>query len=270
MWFTRRTTIFAARARFRLAKAVSRSSLALPPHKVAPPNTGSLINFRPFRRAKARAGGQEGKAGGEDAVSGFAGRVMEQLALRVSAAAPGGLAPLGADPRLARHAPAMRPISSSFALRKSDWLVEMNFLSNATRQKQRRTSTLRLMRSSAGTLSALGRKRGAAQGVWGVMAGSLSSVRLWKNLLTTTSHHGKSTGMTATIIRQKQQAQPFKPFDLLLPGAKRVRVPHPDYIFVSPSGRFAEVWDVDDNITTLDVRRILGVEEKRGTRRSAK
>ncbi len=76
--------------------------------------------------------------------------------------------------------------------------------------------------------------------------------------------------MTATIIRQKQQAHPFKPFDLLLPGAKRVRVPHPDYIFVSPSGRFAEVWDVDDNITTLDVRLILGVEEKRGTRRTAK
>lgn len=76
--------------------------------------------------------------------------------------------------------------------------------------------------------------------------------------------------MTATIIRQKQQAHPFKPFDLLLPGAKRVRVPHPDYIFVSPSGRFAEVWDADDNITTLDVRLIVGVDEKRGTRRTAK
>ena len=76
--------------------------------------------------------------------------------------------------------------------------------------------------------------------------------------------------MTASIMRQKRQAQPFRPFDLLLPGAKRVRGPHPDYIFVSPNGRFAEVWDVDDNITTLDVRLILGVEEKRGTRRTAK
>ena len=69
--------------------------------------------------------------------------------------------------------------------------------------------------------------------------------------------------MTASIIRKKQQAVPFIPFDFLLAGEKRIHVPHPDYMFISPSGRFAEVSDKNDDETTLDVFLILGVQDHR-------
>ena len=69
--------------------------------------------------------------------------------------------------------------------------------------------------------------------------------------------------MNAAVIRKKQQAHPFVPFDILLPGEKRVHVPHPDYLFISPSGRYVEVWDMDDDITTLSATLILGLKESR-------
>lgn len=69
--------------------------------------------------------------------------------------------------------------------------------------------------------------------------------------------------MRAGVIRKKQQAQPFVPFDILLPGEQRVHVPHPDYLFISPSGRYVEVWDMDDDITTLSATLILGLKESR-------
>ena len=67
--------------------------------------------------------------------------------------------------------------------------------------------------------------------------------------------------MHAAVIRKKQQAQPFVPFDILLPGEQRVHVPHPDYLFISPSGRYVEVWDENDDETTLSTTLILGLKE---------
>ena len=69
--------------------------------------------------------------------------------------------------------------------------------------------------------------------------------------------------MHAAVIRKKQQAHPFVPFDILLPGEQRVHVPHPDYLFISPSGRYVEVWDMDDDETTLTTPLILGLKDSR-------
>ena len=69
--------------------------------------------------------------------------------------------------------------------------------------------------------------------------------------------------MHAAVIRKKQQAHPFVPFDILLPGEQRVHVPHPDYLFISPSGRYVEVWDMDDDETTLTTTLILGLKDSR-------
>ena len=69
--------------------------------------------------------------------------------------------------------------------------------------------------------------------------------------------------MRAAVIRKKQQALPFVPFDILLPGEKRVHVPHPDFLFISPSGRYVEVWDENDDETTLTTTLILGLKESR-------
>jgi hypothetical protein len=69
--------------------------------------------------------------------------------------------------------------------------------------------------------------------------------------------------MTATELRNWQRANPFVPFQLLLPGEKRLNVPHPDFLTISPSGRIAEVWDKDDSRVTLDVFLILGIQQVR-------
>ena len=76
--------------------------------------------------------------------------------------------------------------------------------------------------------------------------------------------------MNAAIIRKKQQAHPFVPFDILLPGEQRVHVPHPDFLFISPSGRYVEVWDKEDDITTLTTTLILGLKESRKAGRRAR
>ena len=47
--------------------------------------------------------------------------------------------------------------------------------------------------------------------------------------------------MTATELKNWQRANPFVPFDILLPGEKRINVPYPDFISISPTGRLAEV-----------------------------
>ena len=74
--------------------------------------------------------------------------------------------------------------------------------------------------------------------------------------------------MTATRIRDLMHAVPFKPFKIHLPGSKKIRVPHPDFITVSPSGRTAIVFGPKDETYDVDVFLItaLEVEPSRSTK----
>ena len=66
-------------------------------------------------------------------------------------------------------------------------------------------------------------------------------------------------------------AVPFKPFKIHLPESKKIRVPHPDFITVSPSGRTAIVYGPKDETYTVDVLLITALEiEAPRTRRTAK
>ena len=66
-------------------------------------------------------------------------------------------------------------------------------------------------------------------------------------------------------------AVPFKPFKIHLAGSKKIRVPHPDFITVSPSGRTAIVYGPKDETYTVDVLLITALEiEAPRTRRTAK
>ena len=66
--------------------------------------------------------------------------------------------------------------------------------------------------------------------------------------------------MTVTRIRELWHAVPFKPFKIHLPGSKKIRVPHPDFITVSPSGRTAIVFGPKDETYTVDVFLITALE----------
>ena len=55
-------------------------------------------------------------------------------------------------------------------------------------------------------------------------------------------------------------AVPFKPFKIHLPGSKKIRVPHPDFVSVAPSGRTAMVYGPKDEVYTVDVFLITALE----------
>jgi hypothetical protein len=59
--------------------------------------------------------------------------------------------------------------------------------------------------------------------------------------------------MTANRIRKLLHAVPFAPFKIHLPGGEKLRVPHPDFMSVAPSGRIAVVIGSKDEVYTLHV-----------------
>ncbi len=69
--------------------------------------------------------------------------------------------------------------------------------------------------------------------------------------------------MTATRLRKMWQTTPFVPFKILLPGGKALRVTHPEFLSISPSGRIAHVWKDGDDYTAVDVFLITALEHER-------
>ena len=55
-------------------------------------------------------------------------------------------------------------------------------------------------------------------------------------------------------------AVPFKPFKVHLPGSKKIRVPHSDFISISPSGRIVVIHGAKDEVYTVDVFLITALE----------
>ena len=70
----------------------------------------------------------------------------------------------------------------------------------------------------------------------------------------------KHEAMTPNRIRELLHAVPFTPFKIHLPGGDKIRVPHPDFMSVSPSGRIAVVFGPKDQTYTLDVFLITALE----------
>jgi hypothetical protein len=67
--------------------------------------------------------------------------------------------------------------------------------------------------------------------------------------------------VTATELRKFLHRAPFVPFDIVVPGReKTIRVPHSDFMSISPSGRIAHVWLNDEDSASLDIFLITAVE----------
>jgi len=52
--------------------------------------------------------------------------------------------------------------------------------------------------------------------------------------------------MVIESIREFNRAIPFKPYELRMAGGERFKVPHPDFISISPKGSFVVVIDSKD------------------------
>jgi hypothetical protein len=66
--------------------------------------------------------------------------------------------------------------------------------------------------------------------------------------------------MTAAELREYWHRSPFVPFEIVVPGRKKIRVPHPDFLSISPSGQIAHVWKTDDSGASLDIFLITAIE----------
>ena len=59
--------------------------------------------------------------------------------------------------------------------------------------------------------------------------------------------------MTIEQLRATREAQPFRPFTLYLAGGRSYRVPHRDYLSMSPSGRTVIIYQNDESFSILDL-----------------
>ena len=77
--------------------------------------------------------------------------------------------------------------------------------------------------------------------------------------------------MRADDIRKLQDAIPFRPFSLVLADGRAFRVPHPDFLSVSPKGTALSLWDEDGSIGSyLDVALVAEVRMASGRPKRSK
>ena len=61
-------------------------------------------------------------------------------------------------------------------------------------------------------------------------------------------------------IRNLLRARPFVPFTVHLPEGRSVKVTHPDFALLSPTGRTLLAYDTDESFNMIDVMLIASVE----------
>jgi hypothetical protein len=77
--------------------------------------------------------------------------------------------------------------------------------------------------------------------------------------------------MRADDIRKLQDAVPFRPFSLVLADGRAFRVPHPDFLSVSPKGTALSLWDEDGSIGNyLDIALVAEIRMRASSTRRSK
>lgn len=78
--------------------------------------------------------------------------------------------------------------------------------------------------------------------------------------------------MVLTSIRESNRAVPFKPHEIRKVGGESFKVPHPDFVFISPKGSFVLLVDANDCPHHLSTLLIESVSLRNGqhTRKSGK
>ena len=59
--------------------------------------------------------------------------------------------------------------------------------------------------------------------------------------------------MTATEFQKLQRADPFSPYRIRLADGKTIRVPHPDFVAISPTGRMVTAYSADGEMHIIDI-----------------
>jgi hypothetical protein len=59
--------------------------------------------------------------------------------------------------------------------------------------------------------------------------------------------------MTIQQLRGAHKAIPFKPFTVHMADGRAFPVPHPDFLFMSPTGRTVIICQEDDEFSILDL-----------------
>jgi len=74
--------------------------------------------------------------------------------------------------------------------------------------------------------------------------------------------------MDLATVKRLVEARPFKPFKLVLTSDRRLDVPHPEFISLSPVSPTALVWHKDGGGEHVDLRLVVSVKTKaNGTKR---
>ncbi len=68
--------------------------------------------------------------------------------------------------------------------------------------------------------------------------------------------------MKADTLRELIEANPFKPFSINLADGRALKVPHRDFISVSPNARMLTVWDQRDTANLIDLMLVIGFHVK--------
>ena len=70
--------------------------------------------------------------------------------------------------------------------------------------------------------------------------------------------------MTSEQLRATRESHPFRPFTIHLADGRSYRVPHRDYVSMSPSGRTVIVYQNDEAFSILDRLLVTELAEERG------
>jgi hypothetical protein len=73
--------------------------------------------------------------------------------------------------------------------------------------------------------------------------------------------------LVAATVREFKRAKPFKPFEIRVAGGERHKVPHPDYVFISPFDSFVIVFGRDGSPHQLNAPFIEKVGVRKGRKR---
>ena len=74
-------------------------------------------------------------------------------------------------------------------------------------------------------------------------------------------------------IREFNRSVPFRPYEIRTNGGERLRVPHPDFIFVSPKGTWVIVTDAREHprhISSLLIDEVAPLRKARPRKRPHK
>lgn len=77
--------------------------------------------------------------------------------------------------------------------------------------------------------------------------------------------------MLVDVIREFNRAAPFVPYEIRTNGGERLRVPHPDFVFVSPRGAWVIVtdkWDRPRHLSSILIEEVAPMEKRSRPRKN--